>query len=199
MNHLIAAQPSLSHRTSTRLFFTHQICRPKCRGTHKHFTWCSEQRSSLWPVRGLTTHERRLEEVVPFRKQLKDEAQRRKADLRNTTNHGRPGHGDRLKRWELVVGIEIHAELNTAKKLFSLAATSAGNEPNSHVAIFDAAFPGSQPNFQRETLLPALRAAIALNCKIQRKSTFDRKHYFYQDQPAGYQITQYYGEFPVCS
>ncbi|KAF2426214.1 hypothetical protein EJ08DRAFT_380439 [Tothia fuscella] len=101
----------------------------------------------------------------------------------------------RLKNWELTVGIEIHAELNTARKLFSSALTSYNAEPNSNVAPFDLAYPGSQPHFQKATLLPALRAAIALNCNIQRKSSFDRKHYFYQDQPAGYQITQYYEPF----
>lgn len=73
------------------------------------------------------------------------------------------------------------------------AATSTSATPNSNVALFDLAFPGSQPKFQAATLLPALRAAIALNCQIQPISRFDRKHYFYQDQPSGYQITQYYG------
>lgn len=95
--------------------------------------------------------------------------------------------------WELTVGIEIHAELDTATKLFSAAATSASSRPNSHVGLFDAALPGSQPHFRSAVLLPAIRAALALNCNIQRKSSFDRKHYFYQDQPSGYQITQYYG------
>ncbi|KAF1816534.1 Glutamyl-tRNA amidotransferase subunit B, mitochondrial [Eremomyces bilateralis CBS 781.70] len=91
--------------------------------------------------------------------------------------------------------VEVHAELNTAKKLFSEAATSVNEPPNSHVALFDLAFPGTQPHFQGATLIPAIRAAIAFNCQIQRSSTFDRKHYFYQDQPAGYQITQYYEPF----
>jgi len=100
-----------------------------------------------------------------------------------------------LKDWELTVGIEIHAELNTSRKLFSDAATSFNEEPNTNVAPFDLAYPGSQPHFQYATLLPALRAAIALKCNIQHKSSFDRKHYFYQDQPAGYQITQYYEPF----
>ncbi len=98
-----------------------------------------------------------------------------------------------MKKWELTVGIEVHAELNVARKLFSDAATSIDAPPNTHVALFDAAFPGTQPVFQKETVIPALRAALALNCSIQRISSFDRKHYFYQDQPAGYQITQYYG------
>ena len=95
----------------------------------------------------------------------------------------------------MTVGIEVHAELNTARKLFSNAATSVSEAPNTHVALFDTAFPGSQPRFQKETLLPAIRAALAFKCEIQHKSSFDRKHYFYQDQPTGYQITQYYEPF----
>jgi aspartyl-tRNA(Asn)/glutamyl-tRNA(Gln) amidotransferase subunit B len=104
----------------------------------------------------------------------------------------------RLKDWELTVGIEIHAELNTANKLFSnaFAADAASNgSPNTKVAPFDAALPGTQPQFQTATLLPALRAAIALGCDVQRKSAWDRKHYFHWDQPNGYQITQYYQPF----
>ncbi|KAI7176304.1 hypothetical protein KC352_g24127, partial [Hortaea werneckii] len=94
------------------------------------------------------------------------------------------------------VGIEIHAELNTAQKLFSPATTEAsGTAPNSRVALFDAATPGAQPQFQVATLLPALRAAIALDCEVQHKSGWDRKHYFHWDQPNGYQITQYYHPF----
>lgn len=96
------------------------------------------------------------------------------------------------------MGIEVHAELNTACKLFSSAPTASteGNGlPNSHVALFDAAMPGAQPQFQTATLLPALRAAIAFGCQVQRKSGWDRKHYFHWDQPNGYQITQYYEPF----
>lgn len=128
---------------------------------------------------------------TPFRKLLKDAA--------NQTKHNTPSAVEQSKgnqdKWELTVGIEIHAELNTARKLFSGAATSVGEAPNSHVSLFDVAFPGSQPHFQKDTLIPALRGALALECTIQRKSSFDRKHYFYQDQPAGYQITQYYQPF----
>ncbi|KAH0300805.1 hypothetical protein KCU74_g18892, partial [Aureobasidium melanogenum] len=100
-----------------------------------------------------------------------------------------------LDKWELTVGIEVHAELNTAHKLFSTARTSVNAEPNEHVARFDAALPGAQPAFQKATLIPALRAALAMNCDIQPRSSWDRKHYFYQDQPNGYQITQYYEPF----
>ncbi|KAK2757367.1 hypothetical protein FQN54_004882 [Arachnomyces sp. PD_36] len=124
---------------------------------------------------------------VPLRKQLKEEAKAKRGAKR------RNGEDPRLARWELTVGIEIHAQLNTESKLFSRAPTTLSDVPNSNISLFDLAFPGSQPEFQTATLLPALRAAIALNCDIQRVSRFDRKHYFYQDQPAGYQITQYYG------
>lgn len=131
---------------------------------------------------------------VPFRKHLKDEAKQKRAAGEGKSSKKKSVHNDpRLEKWELTVGIEIHAELNTAQKLFSSAATSVQEAPNSHVALFDVAFPGSQPHFQIATLLPAVRAAIALGCEVQKKSAFDRKHYFYQDQPAGYQITQYYG------
>jgi aspartyl-tRNA(Asn)/glutamyl-tRNA(Gln) amidotransferase subunit B len=129
---------------------------------------------------------------VPLRKQLKDEAKRAKAagprKKQNRLNQVVDG-------WELTVGIEIHAQLNTARKLFSGAVTSFNDAPNSHVAFFDLATPGSQPVFQKETLIPALRAALALDCKIQSVSRFDRKHYFHWDQASGYQITQYYEPF----
>ncbi|KAF2088587.1 Asp-tRNAAsn/Glu-tRNAGln amidotransferase B subunit [Saccharata proteae CBS 121410] len=145
--------------------------------------------------RNLSTEASPQEEAVHFRKQLKDEAKKRKAEKKAQGGKKGSEMDSRLQKWELTVGIEIHAELNTAKKLFSGAATSINHTPNSHVALFDVAFPGTQPCFQQETLIPALRAAIALQCEIQTKSSFDRKHYFYQDQPAGYQITQYYEPF----
>jgi aspartyl-tRNA(Asn)/glutamyl-tRNA(Gln) amidotransferase subunit B len=123
---------------------------------------------------------------------LKDQAKALKASgkkkKKNADNQTAPG-------WELTVGIEIHAQLNTSRKLFSPAATSFNDPPNSHVALFDLAMPGAQPLFQPETLIPAVRAALALNCAVQPVSRFDRKHYFHWDQPAGYQITQYYHPF----
>lgn len=130
--------------------------------------------------------------LVPLRKQLKDEAKKAKA---SGTKKKKNANNQVVDGWELTVGIEIHAQLNTANKLFSGAATSFNDEPNSHVAYFDLATPGSQPIFQKETLIPALRAALALNCDIQPTSRFDRKHYFHWDQPSGYQITQYYEPF----
>ncbi|QDS71751.1 hypothetical protein FKW77_009020 [Venturia effusa] len=151
---------------------------------------------SLPARRRLTTQTTDETEVlVPLRKQLKDEAKQKRSDIKAGIYKSQNEYDLPLENWELTVGIEIHAELNTARKLFSDAATSNNEEPNSNVSLFDLAYPGSQPIFQTATLLPALRAAIALNCEIQRKSSFDRKHYFYQDQPAGYQITQYYEPF----
>ncbi|ODM19300.1 Glutamyl-tRNA(Gln) amidotransferase subunit B, mitochondrial [Aspergillus cristatus] len=128
---------------------------------------------------------------VPLRKQLKQDAKSVKARQRETRDKEEASR----QQWELTVGVEIHAQLDTEAKLFSRASTVLSEVPNSNVALFDLAFPGSQPEFQAATLLPALRAAIAFNCDIQSASRFDRKHYFYQDQPAGYQITQYYEPF----
>ncbi|KAK0881541.1 hypothetical protein LTR87_004682 [Friedmanniomyces endolithicus] len=141
-------------------------------------------------------------EAIPLRKHLKDEAKRKKADAKRDGNTAstKPGGDPRLEKWELTVGIEIHAELNTASKLFSSAPAEVlesdnGGTANSRVAMFDAALPGTQPQFQVATLLPALRAAIAFGCEVQRQSGWDRKHYFHWDQPNGYQITQYYQPF----
>ncbi|KAI7656008.1 hypothetical protein KC319_g9829 [Hortaea werneckii] len=155
-----------------------------------------------WPrwrnARHVTTTVPRSQEAVPLRKHLKDEAKRKK-NVAKSNNAGatkKQPIDPRLEQWELTVGIEIHAELNTAQKLFSPATTEAsGTSPNSRVALFDAAIPGAQPQFQVATLLPALRAAIALDCEVQQKSGWDRKHYFHWDQPNGYQITQYYHPF----
>ena len=140
---------------------------------------------------------------VPFRKQLKDEAKRKREtqrlDALKGITHDTSGksNGSTSKEWKLTVGLEIHAQLNTDRKLFSDAKTSEDGAVNSNIAVFDLAFPGTQPEFQKATLLPALRAALGLNCAIQRRSHFDRKHYYYHDQPAGYQITQYYAPFAV--
>ena len=143
-------------------------------------------------ARALHTSPDSVPPTIPFRKELKDAAKKRKSE--GSAKLSREGN-QKLEEWELTVGIEIHAQLNTAKKLFSSAASSINDVPNTHVALFDLAMPGSQPIFQKATLIPAIRAALALNCKIQRISKFDRKHYFHWDQPSGYQITQYYQPF----
>lgn len=130
---------------------------------------------------------------VPLRKQLKAEEKALKA-----SGHKRTGNASRqvVPGWELTVGIEIHAQLNTGHKLFSAAAPPLlTDDPNTRVALFDLAMPGSQPIFQTEALIPAVRAALALNCDVQQVSRWDRKHYFWWDQPSGYQITQYHEPF----
>nr|AAB05037.1 NEMPA [Aspergillus nidulans] len=148
--------------------------------------------SSSFPhIRRLQTSSTDTQERIPIRKQLKQEAKAIKSRKRERREQEEASR----HKWELTVGVEIHAQLNTETKLFSRAPTSPSELPNTNVALFDLAFPGSQPEFQVATLLPALRAAIALNCDIQPVSRFDRKHYFYQDQPSGYQITQYYEPF----
>ncbi|KAI1498000.1 GatB/GatE catalytic domain-containing protein [Biscogniauxia marginata] len=155
---------------------------------------------SYAPVRALHTGDASVSTTVPppppphvpLRKQLKDEAKKLKVSGQKKKKNA---NNQVVEGWELTVGIEIHAQLNTAKKLFSSAATSFNDDANTHVAYFDLATPGSQPIFQKETLIPALRAALALNCDVQHVSRFDRKHYFHWDQPSGYQITQYYEPF----
>ncbi|RKP09471.1 aspartyl/glutamyl-tRNA amidotransferase subunit B [Thamnocephalis sphaerospora] len=95
-------------------------------------------------------------------------------------------------RWEVVVGLEMHAQLNSRTKLFSDALTAYNDQPNWHVSAVDAAFPGALPHPNAECVGLAVRAALALDAAVQPRSTFDRKHYFYHDIPAGYQITQHY-------
>lgn len=95
----------------------------------------------------------------------------------------------------LKVGLEIHTQLQTARKLFSLSHNSTSNlfvKPNTQVSFFDVSLPGSQPKLNPEVIMLALKAAMALSCKVNAVSKFDRKHYFYGDQPLGYQITQRY-------
>lgn len=89
-------------------------------------------------------------------------------------------------------GLEIHTQLKTKYKLFSLSKTGFNAAPNSNISYFDIAIPGTQPKLNPEALLLALKLSTALNCEIQSSSRFDRKHYFYPDQPLGYQITQFY-------
>ncbi|KAI0996327.1 Glutamyl-tRNA(Gln) amidotransferase subunit B [Podosphaera aphanis] len=141
-----------------------------------------------------TEQEPQLDTTVSIRKQLKD-SQKEKKRTESEVPKKLKEDDQEVAGWELTVGIEIHALLNTERKLFSSAASTITAKPNTHVTPFDAAIPGTHPIFQKETLIPAIRAALALNCSIQRVSKFDRKHYFHWDQPAGYQITQFYEPF----
>ncbi|WBW70867.1 mitochondrial glutamyl-tRNA amidotransferase beta subunit Gta2 [Schizosaccharomyces osmophilus] len=93
-------------------------------------------------------------------------------------------------KWLASVGFEIHLQLATRKKLFSGAKIGVFEAPNTSVAPFDVSLPGSMPILNREALNLAVRGVLALNCKVAPVCQFDRKHYFYPDLPAGYQITQ---------
>ena len=93
--------------------------------------------------------------------------------------------------WEIVIGMEIHAQVTSKSKLFSGASTEFGGEPNSHVSLVDAAMPGMLPVINEECVRQAVRTGLGLNAQINRCSVFDRKNYFYPDLPQGYQISQY--------
>ena len=93
--------------------------------------------------------------------------------------------------WEIVVGMEIHAQVSSHSKLFSGASTEFGGDPNSHVSLVDAAMPGMLPVINEECIKQAVRTGIGLKAQINHRSTFDRKNYFYPDLPQGYQISQY--------
>ena len=93
--------------------------------------------------------------------------------------------------WEVVIGMEIHAQVTSQSKLFSGASTAFGGEPNSHVSLVDAAMPGMLPVINAECVRQAVRTGLGLKARINLKSVFDRKNYFYPDLPQGYQISQY--------
>jgi aspartyl-tRNA(Asn)/glutamyl-tRNA(Gln) amidotransferase subunit B len=93
--------------------------------------------------------------------------------------------------WEVVIGLEVHAQVVSNAKLFSGAATAFGAAPNSQVSFVDAAFPGMLPVINRECVAQAVRTGLGLQANINLVSRFDRKNYFYADLPAGYQISQY--------
>jgi aspartyl-tRNA(Asn)/glutamyl-tRNA(Gln) amidotransferase subunit B len=93
--------------------------------------------------------------------------------------------------WEIVIGMEVHAQILSNAKLFSGAATVFGAEPNSQVSFVDAGMPGMLPVINRKCVEQAIRTGLGLKAKINRRSVFDRKNYFYPDLPAGYQISQY--------
>src|ERR1700678_2435117 len=93
--------------------------------------------------------------------------------------------------WEVVIGMEVHAQVTSQAKLFSGVTTAFGGEPNSHVSLVDAAMPGMLPVINAECVRQAVRTGLGLKAKINLKSVFDRKNYFYPDLPQGYQISQY--------
>src|SRR5438094_45103 len=106
-----------------------------------------------------------------------------------------PGNDKLIKgatgAWEVVIGLEVHAQVTSNAKLFSGAATAFGGEPNTHVSLVDAAMPGMLPVINEECVRQAIRTGLGLKAQINLKSVFDRKNYFYPDLPQGYQISQY--------
>ena len=97
----------------------------------------------------------------------------------------------RTGQWEIVIGLEVHAQVVSHAKLFSGAATDFGAEPNTQVSTVDAAFPGMLPVINRVCVEQAVKTGLGLNAEINLTSVFDRKNYFYADLPSGYQISQY--------
>ena len=101
------------------------------------------------------------------------------------------------QRYETVIGLETHVELATKTKIFCACSTAFGGKPNSHTCPVCTGMPGSLPVLNREVLNAAIAVGLATNCKITRDSRFDRKNYFYPDNPQNYQISQLYA--PICT
>lgn len=93
--------------------------------------------------------------------------------------------------WEIIIGLEVHAQVTSQSKLFSGSSTSFGSEPNANVSLVDAAMPGMLPVINQECVAQAVRTGLGLKAQINKKSVFDRKNYFYPDLPQGYQISQF--------
>ncbi|MEE8633529.1 MAG: Asp-tRNA(Asn)/Glu-tRNA(Gln) amidotransferase subunit GatB, partial [Methyloceanibacter sp.] len=93
--------------------------------------------------------------------------------------------------WEIVIGLEVHAQVSSEAKLFSGASTVFGGDPNSHVSLVDAAMPGMLPVINEGCIAQAIRTGLGLKAQINLRSVFDRKNYFYPDLPQGYQISQF--------
>jgi aspartyl-tRNA(Asn)/glutamyl-tRNA(Gln) amidotransferase subunit B len=93
--------------------------------------------------------------------------------------------------WEMVIGLEVHAQVQSKSKLFSGASTTFGAEPNSNVSLIDAAMPGMLPVINEFCVEQAIRAGLGIKAQINLRSVFDRKNYFYPDLPQGYQISQF--------
>lgn len=107
-----------------------------------------------------------------------------------TTSRGELLHGA-TGDWEMIIGLEVHAQVSSNAKLFSGAAADFGGEPNDHVSLVDAAMPGMLPVINAFCVEQAVRTGLGLNAKINLHSVFDRKNYFYPDLPQGYQISQF--------
>ena len=94
-------------------------------------------------------------------------------------------------KYEVIIGLEVHAQILSNSKLFSGSSTKFGAEPNNQVSLIDSAFPGMLPVINEECINQAIKTGLGLKAKINNYSVFDRKNYFYADLPQGYQISQY--------
>ncbi|CAJ0845262.1 16023_t:CDS:10 [Entrophospora sp. SA101] len=102
-----------------------------------------------------------------------------------------------LDEWEAIIGLEIHAQINSKTKLFSSSSTLFNEPVNTNISLIDAAFPGTIPRLNSKCVDHAIATSLSLSGNIQLVSFFDRKHYFYPDLPAGYQITQHYAPISI--
>ena len=94
-------------------------------------------------------------------------------------------------KWEVVIGLEVHAQVSSKSKLFSGSSTTFGAEPNTQVSLVDSAFPGMLPVINKHCVEQAVKTGLGINAQINSYSVFDRKNYFYADLPQGYQISQF--------
>ena len=100
-------------------------------------------------------------------------------------------------KYEIVIGLEVHAQLNTCTKIFAADETAYGAEPNTQISPITLGLPGVLPKLNKEVLEKAIKMGLALNCTITEENHFDRKNYFYADLPKGYQISQ--DKAPICT
>ena len=99
--------------------------------------------------------------------------------------------------WQVVLGLEVHAQISSKSKLFSVASTNWGSDPNTQVELVDCGMPGALPVINEYCVEQAVLTGLSLNAEINKMSVFDRKNYFYPDLPQGYQISQF--EHPIVS
>ncbi|MBQ3107521.1 MAG: Asp-tRNA(Asn)/Glu-tRNA(Gln) amidotransferase GatCAB subunit B, partial [Firmicutes bacterium] len=99
--------------------------------------------------------------------------------------------------WEIIMGLEIHAELSTESKIFCSCTTAFGSAPNTQVCPVCLGLPGTLPVLNKEVVNKAIKAGLIFDCKIEKSTVFDRKNYFYPDLPKAYQISQLYA--PICT